>query len=390
MLEAGRRMAARGTPEQRAEGYTSMGRALINLEGDAAAAAAYRRAIQLGGGDGSAAENLADIEYGWGRDERVSQLRRLGAEQFQTKLRDRKYAASLTPEGRRASEAYFRANLLSIGGDFAGALAADLVIRDTGNVGGFGSVGRGIERVANSRARLHDIYGALDDVNDSDPTPLNRAQSTFAISNRAGDWPAALAAPEVISARLAERADKGAMRMRWRADRARALVGLGRLDEAEALLATTPLDCSYCIMVRALAAEGRGDRRTADHWFAEAARMTPSLPFVANEWGRAMLARGEPGQALAKFEAGRALSPRYPDAIEGRGEALLAAGDAAGAATAFAQAATLAPKWGRLHLMWGRALARLGKPAEAQAQYRQAAALYLTAAERTELTRHGR
>ena len=166
-----------------------------------------------------------------------------------------------------------------------------------------------------------------------------------------------------------------------------ALVKLGRLPEAEAVLTETPLDSEPCVRVRAVAAEVAGDRRLADHWFGEAIRMAPSAPHAAAEWGRAKLARGDRLGAVALFAQAHRISPRYADATVWWGEALLAGGDAQGAAAKFAEAEKLAPRWGRLHLKWGEALAKLGKAAEAQAKWRAAAGMDLTAAERAELAR---
>jgi tetratricopeptide (TPR) repeat protein len=145
------------------------------------------------------------------------------------------------------------------------------------------------------------------------------------------------------------------------------------------------VDCDFCLMARAQVGEAARDTAGADHWFAEAVRLAPSLPAANEAWGRALLARGGAKGALARFDAAHAKGPRFADAIEGQGEAQLLLGDAK-AAGAFAEAAKLTPKWGRLHLKWGEALAKQGNAAEARAQFRAAAALDLTAPERAELS----
>ena len=166
---------------------------------------------------------------------------------------------------------------------------------------------------------------------------------------------------------------------------ARALARLGRFPEAQQLVATLPTDCDFCLISRADVAQAAGDARTADHWFGEAVRLTPSMPVANEKWGRALLARGDAKGALARFDAAQAKGPRFADAIEGKAEALLALGDAKAADAAFAGAAKLTPKWGRLRLKWGEALTKQGKADEAHAQLRTAAGLDLSAAERTEL-----
>ena len=51
---------------------------------------------------------------------------------------------------------------------------------------------------------------------------------------------------------------------------AEVLLKLGRRDEAQALIARTPLDCYDCVRVRGLAAQAAGDAAAAQRWFAEA------------------------------------------------------------------------------------------------------------------------
>jgi tetratricopeptide (TPR) repeat protein len=379
VLADARARASSASPEERAAGYVDMGRALDRLGGDDQAMAAYRRAIRLNAPDPAAPGNLSNLELAVGHDERAYQLRA-------QVIRERRAegGGDLSRTGRPA-EAYF-GNLLAVSiGDFDAALTHSLVIRDTNNLGGFGSANFGIVQVAATRASLHDVEGARDDLADLGDSGAVGSLTLANMAAAAQDWTGVLAHGPAIESNLASTPDKGVRRMRWPALKARALAKLGRVLEAEAVLAATPLDCAPCVTSRGIAAEARGDRRLADHWFGQAARITPSLPFADHDWGRALLARGDARGALARFEAAHRASPRYPDAIEGRGEALLALDDAKGAAAAFAEAAKLTPKWGRLHLKWGEALAKLGRVPEAQAAFRTAGGLYLTAAERAEL-----
>ena len=185
---------------------------------------------------------------------------------------------------------------------------------------------------------------------------------------------------------LATGPDHGAARsLELNSLKALALARLGRVPEAQQLVAPLPADCVFCLIARAEVAQAAGDARAADRWFGETVRLTPSLPAANEKWGRALLLRGDARGALAKFDAAHAKGPRFADAIEGRAEALLALGDAKAADAAFGDAAKLTPKWGRLHLKWGEALAKLGRAADARAQLRIAAGLDLTPAERAEL-----
>ena len=162
---------------------------------------------------------------------------------------------------------------------------------------------------------------------------------------------------------------------------------VGRMADALALVASTPLDCDVCVYARAVVAEVAGDRSGADRWFARAAELGPSLPQPLTNWGAALLARGEVDGAIVKLEAAHKKGPHFADPLELWGEALMRKGDFKGAVEKFAEADKDAPKWGRNHLRWGQALARLGKTDEAQAQWRAAQDMDLSAADRAELAR---
>lgn len=174
--------------------------------------------------------------------------------------------------------------------------------------------------------------------------------------------------------------------------RADALAGLGRLGEARAALDAADrvyqplgLDCQFCTISRASIAAQAGDAALADRLFADASAKAPSIPQADAAWGKALIARGEPGAAIARLKIAHQRSPHFPDALELWGEALLAKGDTRGAAKKFALAAKDAPRWGRLHLMWAKALSGQGNTDEARAHRATAAGLFLTAAERAEL-----
>ena len=201
-----------------------------------------------------------------------------------------------------------------------------------------------------------------------------QADALMAIATEEGDWPVLLTLE----------GEGGVL-----TGRAIALARLGRLAEAQALADSFPPDCDVCLRARGEIAEAAGHPADADRWFAEAARITPSLPFALTDWGRIKLARGDVAGAIAAFTAAHAKPPRFADPLAYWGEALLAQGDAKNAVAKFAEAAKLAPRWGRLHLKWGEALAKLGKADEARAKWRAAAGMDLSAADRAALKAHG-
>ncbi len=164
---------------------------------------------------------------------------------------------------------------------------------------------------------------------------------------------------------------------------------LGRVQEAEALIGQTPLDCYFCLRTRGRIAAIAGQPAAADHWFAEAVRQAPSLAHADQEWAEVKQARGDRTGALTLAEQAARKAPRWADPLELWAEALLAQGDAKAATLKFAAAAKLAPRWGRLHLKWGEALVKLGKADEAHAKWRAAATMDLSASDRAALKAHG-
>jgi Flp pilus assembly protein TadD len=190
---------------------------------------------------------------------------------------------------------------------------------------------------------------------------------------------------QVIAAFSRKRGDLPDALVNLRPARAYALARLGRMPEAETQIAATPLDCYRCVRVRARIAALKGDARAADHWFREAERMAPSIPFADAEWGEALLARGDTGAAITRLQRAHGTSPRFADPLELWGEALMRRGQFQDATGKFAEAAKLAPRWGRLHLRWGEALAKLGKADEARAKWRAAFGMDLSDAEKIRL-----
>ena len=160
---------------------------------------------------------------------------------------------------------------------------------------------------------------------------------------------------------------------------------LGDFAGAQQQIAATPPDCNLCVRMRGQIAAAMHDWPTADRWFAEAVRQAPSLPFAYAEWGKSLLARGDPDAAIAKLQIAHAKSAHFADAMELWGEALAAKGDVAGAALKFAQADQDAPHWGRNHLRWGQALLGAGRYAQARAQFEAADDLGLSAPDRAAL-----
>jgi tetratricopeptide (TPR) repeat protein len=160
---------------------------------------------------------------------------------------------------------------------------------------------------------------------------------------------------------------------------------LGRLGEAKALIASTPLDCYRCLSTRAEIAAFDHDWAAADRWWAQLDRQTPTRPLAQAGWAASLLARGDLDGAIAQAREGHRRGPHFADPLELWGEALLRKGDYAAAGGKFAEADAHAPRWGRNHMLWGEALMLSGRYAEARAQYQIANGLDLSAGDRAAL-----
>src|SRR5215472_14855665 len=113
----------------------------------------------------------------------------------------------------------------------------------------------------------------------------------------------------------------------------------------------------------------------------------PVAVALALEWGRLLLARGQPDAAIEKFKLANQKGPHFADPLEGWGEALMAKNQSHLALAKFAEADKYAPNWGRLHLKWGEALVYAGRHDGAKAQFARAVQLDLTPSEKSELAR---
>jgi len=162
------------------------------------------------------------------------------------------------------------------------------------------------------------------------------------------------------------------------------LARIGRIADAKALIATTPLECDTCVLTRGRIAMLARDWKDAEHWFAIVSARTPHIPFADADWGQMLMVKGDLGGAITKFESANKKGPHFADPLEMWGEALIAKNRSDLAVAKFEEAAKYAPSWGRLHLKWGEALWWSGKRDEAKKQFAAAAGLDMTAAEKSE------
>jgi hypothetical protein len=238
--------------------------------------------------------------------------------------------------------------------------------------------------------RLEQQMPLMPDPVDATLRAITRIQVEAALEN----WPAIAATEPAEEKTIAQAPDHGDQQsvfgVQLRPWLALAKAELGDTAGARALIGTTPSDCYDCVRTRGTIASLAAQWTQADYWFARATAIGPSLPFAETEWGQALLKRGQPDAAIAKFTLSNQKGPHFADPLEGWGEALMAKNQSHLALARFAEAEKYAPNWGRLHLKWGEALVYEGKKDEAKNQFARAALLDLTAAEKVELEQEAR
>ncbi len=150
----------------------------------------------------------------------------------------------------------------------------------------------------------------------------------------------------------------------------------GDIRGAHALVDRTPVDCNQCLRARGSIDVLQKNWKGADYWFARAVRDAPSTPAPYDDWGHALLEKGDYDRAIARLEAAHERGPDFADPLEYWGEALTKKGRSDLALAKFELAAPLAPNWGRLHLKWGEALSWLGRKDDAAKQFALARSLH--------------
>jgi tetratricopeptide (TPR) repeat protein len=358
-----RRLALSGSKEDRPWAHVAWASDLNNRGDSAAAADKARAAMRLDPRLPDAYVQLGIAEDGLGHIESA-----LSA--------SRKALALTAPGDPSYPLARFAFSYLSR--DPPAALEAIGGINDLKSRAEAGSF-RDVDRTAILLAMMHDASGARRVVEQAGPEVTMPAIGRLMIDSTLNNWSStAIYTRTYLTAGVP-------YRLRALSNLAVATAELGRLPEAEALIAPTPLDCYYCLEDRGQIAAARHDWTAADRWFAEAVRQAPSEPQALDDWGQSLLDRGDPYGAIDKLKQAHHVAPHFADPIELWGEALMAKHDDAGAVAKFAEADKYAPRWGRNHLRWGEALMLSGRYREARAQYDAANGMDLSRADRAAL-----
>jgi hypothetical protein len=251
--------------------------------------------------------------------------------------------------------------------------------------------------LARAQAGAHDFARARRTLADPFPetqispgmSKISEIWARMSIDSLAGDWAGA----------LAEEAAFGPFAQQYPGLRrvaptilvpiaAQAQAELGGFAAAERSIAATPRDCYPCLLARAHIAALERQPARADWWFGQTVKAGASIPFAYHEWGKTLLAQGQPDAAIEKFKRANQKGPHFADPLESWGEALMAKNQSHLALAKFAEADKYAPNWGRLHLKWGEALIYAGKKDEAAQHFTRAATLDLIPSEKSELAHH--
>ena len=252
------------------------------------------------------------------------------------------------------------------------------------------------DSLAEDRAYDHDIGHALLTAALIKPNNLDgkanpgMGWAALIIAEMSGNWSAALAQQAMVETLMQGQPFGAAWIQRYfRPERAYLLARTGDFAAAAALIAGTPADCDFCLRVRGRVAAMQGHWADAARDFATVSARSPHIPFADTDWGEMLLAKGDPGGAIAHFDIAHRRSPHNADALELWGEALIRENRSDLALPKFEEAARDAPDWGRLHLQWGEALLWSGDKAAAARQFAIAASLFLAAPDRATLARLG-
>ena len=358
-------LAANGPRSERGWAYAQWGLLDLNEHGDVHAARMHSHA---GLGFTKASAALAEIglvsaEVWSGHDEAAWEYSR------DVDVKVQKRSLETTEENFETNKLISGAYLASLVGDLQRS-ASEWRLAGQGR-DYYGSRRLSPALVATTYALDHDLAAAQaaveatqpnDDVSflQLDAEGAFSALPAYWIAAERGDWPAALADVRGCDAWLEGQKPThkvlGLLQPVWiHPLEALAMARTGDVAGAQALIATTPLDCYLCLRVRGQIAAQARDWPTAERWFADAAHQAPSLPFAWSEWGQMRLAKGDLAGAIAVFQIAHEKGPHFADPLKGWGDALARQGRWSDARVRYDEALKYAPAWRALleHLRGG-------------------------------------
>jgi len=378
-------LAATGEPNERGWAYLGLGVGQMDTASPAEQERAFGQAESYG--NVVAAVNLATLESALGRPERAL------AEAKKIKALLRNGAGGLDPPQIPTLLNQTLAAEQSALGDYHPAVqAAGASI--AGKVRSVASPSYGLAHI---QIAEHDVAGARNTL--AHPVPSRGSNAPGAglqarlfaqmhLALEAQDWKSVLAGAHALLPVYQKYSGMAGLKLtRDDPPVAIAEARLRKFADAQRRLSPMPPDCYPCLIARAQVAQMQGQSPRADFWFDRAVQSNPSIPMAYADWGRALLERGKPDDAIAQFTIANKKGSHFADPLEGWGEVLMAKNQSHLAVAKFKEANKYAPKWSRLHLKWGEALVYAGKKNEAKTQFARAAQLDLTPSEKAELAR---
>jgi tetratricopeptide (TPR) repeat protein len=374
-------LALNGSPEDRRWSYNMWGQAVEVSEGNSEAG--LRMYLQAHAADPDATTvhvNLASALSGFGRYEEALQIHK---DRMAHLISGKTMTLpAVIPRAKKRTQA----NIDALLGAYHDALPIHAEDVRSG-LAGYGSDAL-LSALVRDQIGEHDLVAARTSQAQL-PTGALADQFKLGIAFGAQDWTPLLGLSDAMAEYLkAQPNDRPYALVQFTPPLALAQAHLGRFAAAERTIAATPGNCYPCLVTRAQVADLQGHDARADFWFARAAAAGPSIPFAYHEWGKVLLARGQPDVAIEKFKLANQKGPHFADPIEMWGEALMVKNQSHLALAKFAEAEKYTPNWGRLHLKWGEALVYARKKDEAKKQFARTGQLDLTPTEKTELAQH--
>lgn len=183
-------------------------------------------------------------------------------------------------------------------------------------------------------------------------TQSMRLRAQMSAGSRTGILRALQAFEPTLAAIDAPDTEKGwprtASRIEATSVHAEALLMVGRLADAKAIIERTPLDCYHCLRVRGKVAQSMNRPDEAQRWYSKAVEAGPRLAFAYVDWARLLAAHGRFEGAEHRFAKAAAISPNWADPLKYWGDALAAQGKRDEATEKYDAALKLAPNWAEL------------------------------------------
>jgi tetratricopeptide (TPR) repeat protein len=351
-------LAIHGPKTERGWAYTEWGNLDLNANGDLTGAQKHcLKALAYSDASAVPADICLVNEEVWsGHDEKALEYSKALAGQAQV------HAPGITDDYFENNKIISAAWLEALDGDLQQSAKDWILAKEAPEY--LGSIVQATTMAATVDALNHDPESAMQVMKDLSPNDdqsflqLDAAGAfpalpAYWIAAAKGNWPAAVDDARASDSWLETHSAGGKLLARLRPVwiqplEALAMARSGDVAGAQALVASTPLDCYLCVRIRGAVASTKHDWSSAEHWFSEAVRQGPSLPFAFSEWGEMRLAKGDVAGAAEMFATANQKSPRFADALKGWGDVLVRQRKWDAAREKYNDALIYAPNWKEL------------------------------------------